>query len=192
MLRAREGARPRAAHALSAAVAPAARNERRLIPAGMMASVPDRPSRKQVDLQQLAKQHLWLHFSRMGAYASGQADIPVFVRGDGPYLFDDTGRRYLDGLSGLFTVQVGHGRADIAAAGARQGEQLAYYPIWSAAHPTAIELAARLAALAPGDLNRVFFTSGGAVGGGAAGERAPALLRAHRRAPRPTVVGPHP
>jgi adenosylmethionine-8-amino-7-oxononanoate aminotransferase len=97
----------------------------------------------------------------MGAYGAGQADIPVFVRGDGVHLFDDKGKRYLDGLSGLFTVQVGHGRADIAAAGARQGEQLAYYPIWSAAHPAAIELAARLAALAPGDLNRVFFTSGG-------------------------------
>src|SRR6476659_354695 len=122
----------------------------------MMARVPDRS-----DLQELARQHLWLHFARMGAYASGQADIPVFVRGEGPYLFDEHGRRYLDGLSGLFTVQVGHGRADIAAAGARQAEQLAYYPIWSAAHPAAIELAARLASLAPADLNRVFFTSGG-------------------------------
>src|SRR3954469_22706243 len=127
----------------------------------MMASVPDRSRPEQPDLQQLAKRHLWLPFARMGPYASGQADIPVFVRGDGPYLFDEHGRRYLDALSGLFTVQVGHGRADIAAAGARQAEQLAYYPIWSAAHPTAIELAARLAELAPGDLNRVFFTSGG-------------------------------
>src|SRR5438105_12491999 len=178
MLRAWDRARLRTAHALSAAAAPAARNERRLIPAGMMASVPDRPSRKQVDMQQLAKRHLWLHFSRMGAYTSGAAKIPVFVRGEGPYLFDDKGRRYLDGLSGLFTVQVGHGRADIAAAGARQGEQLAYYPIWSAAHPTAIELAARLAQLAPGDLNRVFFTSGGSE----AVESAWKLARAYFRA----------
>jgi adenosylmethionine-8-amino-7-oxononanoate aminotransferase len=139
----------------------------------MMARVPDRS-----DLQELARQHLWLHFARMGAYASGQADIPVFVRGDGPYLFDEHGRRYLDGLSGLFTVQVGHGRADIAAAGARQAERLAYYPIWSAAHPTAIELAARLARLAPGDLNRVFFTSGGSE----AVESAWKLARAYFRA----------
>src|SRR6476660_3318647 len=139
----------------------------------MMARVPDRS-----DLQELARQHLWLHFARMGAYASGQADIPVFVRGEGPYLFDEHGRRYLDGLSGLFTVQVGHGRADIAAAGARQAEQLAYYPIWSAAHPTAIELAARLASLAPGDLNRVFFTSGGSE----AVESAWKLARAYFRA----------
>jgi adenosylmethionine-8-amino-7-oxononanoate aminotransferase len=73
---------------------------------------------------------------------------------------------------------VGHGRADIAAAGARQAEQLAYYPIWSAAHPTAIELAARLAAAAPGDLNRVFFTSGGSE----AVESAWKLARAYFRA----------
>ena len=127
----------------------------------------------------MAKRHLWLHFARMGAFseASGHP-VPIFVRGEGVHLFDDQGKRYLDGLSGLFTVQVGHGRADIAAAGARQGEQLAYYPIWSAAHPAAIELAARLASLAPGDLNRVFFTSGGSE----AVESAWKLARAYFRA----------
>ncbi|MEY2404979.1 MAG: hypothetical protein QOD38_2530 [Acidimicrobiaceae bacterium] len=131
------------------------------------------------DLQAKAKRHLWLHFARMGAYADpGGGSVPIFVRGEGVHLFDDKGKRYLDGLSGLFTVQVGHGRADIAAAGARQGEQLAYYPIWSAAHPAAIELAARLAALAPGDLNRVFFTSGGSE----AVESAWKLARAYFRA----------
>jgi adenosylmethionine-8-amino-7-oxononanoate aminotransferase len=118
----------------------------------------------------------------MGAYAAGagqdEKEIPIFVRGEGVHLFDDKGKRYLDGLSGLFTVQVGHGRADIAAAGARQAEQLAYYPIWSAAHPAAIELAARLAALAPADLNRVFFTSGGSE----AVESAWKLARAYFRA----------
>jgi adenosylmethionine-8-amino-7-oxononanoate aminotransferase len=119
----------------------------------MMARVPDDSAR----LQSLAKDHLWLHFARMGA----MREVPIFVRGEGVRLYDSEGRRYLDGVSGLFTVQVGHGRADIAAAGARQAEQLAYYPIWSAAHPAAIELAARLATYAPGDLNRVFFTSGG-------------------------------
>ena len=146
----------------------------------MMASVPD--------LQELAKQHLWLHFARMGAYASGQADIPVFVRGEGPYLLDEHGRRYLDGLSGLFTVQVGHGRSDIAAAGARQAEQLAYYPIWSAAHPSAIELAARLAALAPGDLNRVFFTSGGSEAVESAWKLARAYFRAIGQPQRHKVI----
>src|SRR3954470_849840 len=149
----------------------------------MMARVPDRS-----DLQELARKHLWLHFARMGAYASGQADIPVFVRGEGPYLFDERGRRYLDGLSGLFTVQVGHGRADIAAAGARQAEKLAYYPIWSAAHPTAIELAARLASLALGDLNRVFFTSGGSEAVESAWKLARAYFRAIGQPQRTKVI----
>jgi hypothetical protein len=67
----------------------------------------------------------------------------------------------LDGLSGLYTVQVGHGRPALAEAARRQAETLEYFPIWTYAHPPAIELAARLADLAPGDLERVFFTTGG-------------------------------
>ena len=69
----------------------------------------------------------------------------------------------LDGLSGLFVSQVGHGRTEIAEAGARQAAELAYFPLWSYAHPKAIELATRLADLAPGDLNRVFFTTSGSA-----------------------------
>jgi adenosylmethionine-8-amino-7-oxononanoate aminotransferase len=111
------------------------------------------------DLQAAAKRYLWLHFTRMSAYADG--DVPVIVRGEGPYVFDQHGRRYLDGLSGLFVSQVGHGRREIAEAAARQASELAYFPLWSYAHPKAIELAARLAELAPGDLNRVFFTTSG-------------------------------
>jgi adenosylmethionine-8-amino-7-oxononanoate aminotransferase len=83
------------------------------------------------------------------------------VRGSGPYVFDDRGKRYLDGLSGLFVSQIGHGRTEVAEAAARQGAELAYFPLWSYAHPRAIELAERLADLAPGDLNRVFFTTSG-------------------------------
>src|SRR5205823_10907429 len=77
------------------------------------------------------------------------------------YVWDAAGRRYLDGLSGLFVVQVGHGRTELAEAASKQAAELAYFPLWSYAHPKAIELAERLAALAPGDLNRVFFTTGG-------------------------------
>ena len=95
----------------------------------------------------------------MSAYAD--SDVPVIVRGSGAYVFDQRGKRYLDGLSGLFVSQVGHGRKEIAEAGARQAAELAYFPLWSYAHPKAIELAARLADLAPGDLNRVFFTTSG-------------------------------
>ena len=110
-------------------------------------------------LQDAAKRHLWLHFTRMAAYADG--DIPVIVRGDGPYVFDASGKRYLDGLAGLFVSQVGHGRSELAEAAAKQASELAYFPLWSYAHPMAIELAERLAGLAPGDLNRVFFTTSG-------------------------------
>jgi adenosylmethionine-8-amino-7-oxononanoate aminotransferase len=111
------------------------------------------------DLQEAAKRNLWLHFTRMSAYTG--SDVPVIVRGEGPYVFDQHGKRYLDGLAGLFVSQVGHGRREIAEAGARQASELAYFPLWSYAHPKAIELAARLAELAPGDLNRVFFTTSG-------------------------------
>ncbi len=109
--------------------------------------------------QEAAKRNMWLHFTRMSAYSD--ADVPVIVRGSGPYVYDQRGKRYLDGLSGLFVSQVGHGRTEIAEAGARQASELAYFPLWSYAHPRAIELAERLAGLAPGDLNRVFFTTSG-------------------------------
>jgi adenosylmethionine-8-amino-7-oxononanoate aminotransferase len=109
--------------------------------------------------QESAKRHMWLHFTRMSTFAD--ADIPMIVRGSGPYVFDQHGKRYLDGLSGLFVSQIGHGRIQVAEAGARQGGELAYFPLWSYAHPRAIELAERLADLAPGDLNRVFFTTSG-------------------------------
>ena len=110
-------------------------------------------------LQEKAKRHLWLHFTRMSSYAD--SDVPVIVRGEGQYVYDQRGKRYLDGLAGLFVSQIGHGRTEVAEAGARQAAELAYFPLWSYAHPQAIELADRLAAMAPGDLNRVFFTGSG-------------------------------
>ncbi len=110
-------------------------------------------------LQEAARRHLWMHFTRMSSYKNH--DVPVIVRGEGAYVYDSNGRRYLDGLAGLFVSMVGHGRTEIAEAAARQAKELAYFPLWSYAHPRAIELAERLANLAPGDLNRVFFTTGG-------------------------------
>ena len=87
--------------------------------------------------------------------------MPVIVRGEGAYVWDQHGKRYLDGLAGLFTSQIGHRQAELARAGAKQAETLAYFPLWTYAHPRAIELADRVASYAPGDLNRVFFTTGG-------------------------------
>ncbi len=87
--------------------------------------------------------------------------MPIIERGEGCYVWDDQGKRYLDGLAGLYTTQVGYGRVELARAAAEQSEKLAFYPLWTHAHPKGIELAARLATGAPGDLNRVFFTSGG-------------------------------
>ncbi len=95
----------------------------------------------------------------MSAYEDHE--IPIITRGEGCYVYDEHGNRYLDGLSALFCVNIGHGRADIVQAGADQAKELGFFTNWSYAHPRAIELAARIAELAPGDLNRVFFTSGG-------------------------------
>src|ERR687887_41540 len=92
------------------------------------------------------------------------------------------GNRYLDGLSALFCVNAGHGRTELGQAAARQVEELDFYTIWSYAHPRAIELATRIASLAPGELNRVFFTSGGSE----AVESAIKLARAyHQRTGNP-------
>jgi adenosylmethionine-8-amino-7-oxononanoate aminotransferase len=127
------------------------------------------------DLQELAQRHLWLHFTRLGAH--GAPAMPIITRGEGCYVYDDQGRRYLDGLSALFCVNVGHGRAELAEAAAAQARELAFFSNWSYAHPRAIELAARVAALAPAGLERVFFTSGGSE----AVESAIKLARAYHR-----------
>ncbi len=110
-------------------------------------------------LQEAAKRNMWLHFTRHSSYEKG--DVPIIVRGEGQYVYDQHGKRYLDGLAGLFVSQVGHGRTELAEAAARQASQLAYFPLWSYAHPRAIELSERLANYAPGDLNRVFLTTSG-------------------------------
>ncbi len=110
-------------------------------------------------LQKAGKRHLWMHFSRHGTYADH--DIPIITKGDGMYIWDAKGKRYLDGLAGLFVVQAGHGREELAEAAAKQAKDLAFFPLWTFAHPVAIELAERVASYAPADLNRVFFTASG-------------------------------
>jgi adenosylmethionine-8-amino-7-oxononanoate aminotransferase len=111
------------------------------------------------DLMALGQRHLWGHFTNLSAIQ--RQGLPIIDHGDGAYVYDTNGKRYLDGLSGLFTVNVGHGRRELAQAAAQQSEKLGYFPLWSFGHEPGIRLAAKLASLAPGDLNRVFFTAGG-------------------------------
>jgi len=109
------------------------------------------------DLRAAARDHLWLHFTRMHGY-----EPPVIVRGEGCYLWDDEGKRYLDALAGLFSVNIGYSYGEeIGQAALAQMRELPFYTNWSYAHPRAIELAARLAELAPPNINRAFFVSGG-------------------------------
>ncbi|HEY0646063.1 MAG TPA: aspartate aminotransferase family protein [Nocardioides sp.] len=117
-------------------------------------------STESFDYQAAGRDHLWLHFTRHSTYEKG-GEMPLIVRGEGHKIWDSHGREYIDGLAGLFVVQVGHGREELAEAAARQAKELAFFPLWSFAHPRAVELADRIAAMAPGDLNRVFFTTGG-------------------------------
>ena len=111
------------------------------------------------DIRDAARRHLIPHFTKAEAWQSPQ--LPVYVRGDGAYLWDDAGRQVLDGLSGLFCVQIGHGRSDLGAVAAKQMETLAFTTNWGVASLPSIEAAELIAELAPGDLEHVFFVSSG-------------------------------
>jgi adenosylmethionine-8-amino-7-oxononanoate aminotransferase len=105
------------------------------------------------DLTALARRHLWGQFTHLTAWTS---QTPTIVRGEGSWVYDTTGKRYFDGFSAQFVAQLGHGRTDLAEAAASQAAQLGFYPLWSFGHEPGIRLAATLAELAPGELNRVF------------------------------------
>ncbi|HEX2149973.1 MAG TPA: aspartate aminotransferase family protein [Actinomycetota bacterium] len=110
-------------------------------------------------IERSARRHLWQHFNKPLA---DDTPTPVIMeRGEGCYLWDTSGKRYLDGMAGLYAVQAGHGRAELAEAAAGQARKLGFYPIWTSLHPPAAQLAERIAGLAPGALNLVFFTTGG-------------------------------
>ncbi len=109
-------------------------------------------------LERSAREHLLMHFTRHGS----TAPLLILERGEGPYVFDTQGRQHIDALSSLFCSQLGYSfGAEMAEAARAQLERLAFNTNWNTAHPPAIELAERLAALAPGDLSHVFFTNGG-------------------------------
>ncbi|MFT4158148.1 MAG: aspartate aminotransferase family protein [Microbacterium sp.] len=111
------------------------------------------------ELQAKARDHLWMHFTRQSTME--RSGVPIIVKGDGHRIWDSQGKEYFDGLAGLFVVNAGHGRHRLAEAAAKQASELSFFPLWSYAHPAAIDLADKLADEAPGDLNRVFFSTGG-------------------------------
>ena len=135
-------------------------------PSEVGAPASDRKTSTGASYAEAARDHLWMHFTRHSVFEDRSKGglghtVPIIVRGEGHRIWDDCGNEYIDGLSGLFVVNAGHGRSEIAEAMATQASELAFFPLWSYAHPRAIELAERLAAATPGDLNRVFFTTGG-------------------------------
>jgi adenosylmethionine-8-amino-7-oxononanoate aminotransferase len=113
-----------------------------------------------VPIEQQALDHVWIHSARWLDLAERDG-LRVMVRGEGCRLFDAHGRSYLDGLSGLYVVNVGHGRAEIGEAMAKQARELAYVSSASYTNLAAVQLADVLAGLTPGDLDRFFFCSGG-------------------------------
>ncbi len=111
------------------------------------------------DQRARAQQHLVPHFTKGAAWRS--ENLTIIERGEGCYVWDTDGNRYLDGLAGLFCTNIGHGRSDLSAAASKQMDQLAFFPNWGFANPPAIEAASMIADVAPGDINEVFFVSSG-------------------------------
>ena len=93
----------------------------------------------------------------------GREQRTVIVRGEGIYVFDSEGNRYIDAPGGMWCVNIGHGRREMASAMADQASELAYFGIWNLANAPSAMLADKLAKLSPGDLNHVFFTTGGST-----------------------------
>ena len=110
-------------------------------------------------LEHGAREHLWPHFTRTSLYEGGS--IPIITKAEGKYIWDQHGNKLFDGLSGLFSVNAGHGHERLAEAAKKQLMQMDFVPLWSFAHPPAIELGERLLSYAPKGLDRVFFTTGG-------------------------------
>jgi adenosylmethionine-8-amino-7-oxononanoate aminotransferase len=110
-------------------------------------------------VEQAARKHVWIHQLPWAEFESDY--LRVFDRGEGARLYDVQGREYIDGISGLWVVNAGHGRREIAQAYADQAARLGYASSMSYTTTPTVQLAAKLAEITPGDLSRVFFVSGG-------------------------------
>jgi adenosylmethionine-8-amino-7-oxononanoate aminotransferase len=125
---------------------------------------------------EVARRHFVPHFTSSALWRG--VEWPIADRGEGAYVWTRDGERYLDGLSGLFCTNLGHGRADLVAALSSQLERLAFVPSWNMTHTAAIDAAAAVAGLAPDGLDQVFFVSSGSE----AVESALKLARCHHLA----------
>ncbi len=113
------------------------------------------------DVEQTAIDHLWPHSDDSEWDEFTERGLRVIASGSGSTLTDVQGRSYLDGLAGLFVVNVGHGRTEIGRAMADQAAKIAYTAASNSTNPATVQLAEKVASLTPGDLNRCFFVSGG-------------------------------
>ncbi len=129
----------------------------------MVSSTPYVADRDTKAWQDLDRQHYLHPFTDFKAlHAKGTR---VIVKAEGVYLYDSEGHRILDGMAGLWCVNLGYGRRELAEAAYRQMLELPYYnSFFQTAHPPAIELAKRLVDLTPPQFNRVFFTGSGSEG----------------------------
>ena len=110
---------------------------------------------------QLSDGNLWLHFTRTSDWITERPNVPVLDHGEGCYVYDREGNRYLDGLSALFCAQIGYGQESLVEAATEQMRQLPFATNWSYAHQPAIDLAQALAARFPGDIDHFFFVNSG-------------------------------
>ena len=125
-----------------------------------MSAKPRPAERATQDWQELDSRHYLHPFTDFRALAAEGARI--ITRADGVYLYDSDGRQILDGMSGLWCVNIGYGRTELADVAARQMRELPFYnSFFKSAHPPAIELARLLSELTPPQFNRVFFTNSG-------------------------------
>jgi hypothetical protein len=142
-------------------------------------------------MARLSDGNLWLHFTRTADWLGPEPSVPVLARGEGCYVWDTAGKRYLDGLSALFCVQVGYGREEMADAAARQMRTLPFATNWTTAHEPALELAAMLAERFPGDLDHFFFVNSGSEAVESALKLARQYHQAHGEHHRYKVISRH-
>lgn len=118
-------------------------------------------STERTRLSEQVGRHLWVHSFPHEIVGAPGIGLLTLTRGEGVYVWDVEGKRYFDAYSGLSVVGVGHGRTEIAEAAAAQMKQLAFVSPVGCTTPVTVELASKLASIAPGDLNRVFFSNSG-------------------------------